>query len=73
MCLRAEERVRDAGTRSEADPVGFVAAGRRSAVPDRSRLQETLLEEMLHDHLPDVGRLDLRIHIRAGVDGHHRR
>lgn len=71
--LRAEERVHDARTRPEADPLGFVASGHRVVVPDHSRLQETLLEEMVHDHLPDVCSLDLRLHLRPGVDGHCRR
>lgn len=67
---RAEKRVCGAGERPETDPLGFVSAHHHSALSDHPRLQEKLLEELVHGNLLHVGRVDLGIHVHTRVDGH---
>ncbi|XP_064868210.1 sodium/potassium/calcium exchanger 5 isoform X2 [Oncorhynchus nerka] len=70
---RPQECVLNARERPEANPVGAVPPGHRDSLPDDSRLQETVLEKMVHVHLLYVRCLDLSLHIRTGLDGHYRR
>lgn len=67
---RAEKRICSAGERPETDPLGFVSPHHHSALPHHPRLQEKLLEEMVHSNLLHVSRVDLGFHIHTRVDGH---
>lgn len=49
--------------------MGSVPPHHHSAVPHHPRLQEKVLETVVHGDLHHVCSLDLRLHIPAGVDG----